>query len=115
MKETSDLDKRGLSGLDWWEPTEESFVFVVCENTKYLWVVELFPEQPAETVQTPDRLLAALLARERSNSWMMEGRGRGPSQTIEPMQHRPVPEQKRGGGRTENSCLDVLLSNAVFL
>lgn len=71
-------------------------MFVVCENKKYPWVVELFPVQPAETIQTPDRLLAALLAREWSNSWMMEGRGRGKSQTIEPMQHRPVPEQERG-------------------
>lgn len=47
-------------------------------------MVELFPLQPAETVQTPDRLLAAHAAREWSNSWIMEGRGK--SQTLEPMQ-----------------------------
>lgn len=83
MKENVDVNKQGLSSLDWWEKTVKSSVFVVCENKTYLWIVELFPEQPAETVQTPDRLLAAHLAREWSNSWIMEGRGK--SQTIEPM------------------------------
>lgn len=91
-----DLNKHGQSGLDWWELPEKGFVFVVCENKKYLWVAELFPGQSAETIQTPDRLLAALLAREWSNSWMMEGRKRGKSQTIEPMQRRPVLQQERG-------------------
>lgn len=66
---------------------EKGFVFVVCENKKYLWVAELFPVQSAGTSQTPDRLLAARLARDWSNSWMMEGREREKSQTIEQMQY----------------------------
>lgn len=49
MKENLDLNKQGLSSLDWWEKTVKSSVFVVCENKTYLWIVELFPEQPAET------------------------------------------------------------------
>lgn len=81
MKENADLNKQDLSSLDWWEKTVKCLVFVVCENKKYLRIVELFPEQTAET--NSNRLLAAHLARECSNSWIMEGRGK--SQTIEPM------------------------------
>lgn len=88
------------------------FICCVCENERQTGrnicsvAVHSLP-RPAEPVQTPDRLLAGRLARESSNSWMMEGKGGEEQGKREPRQCRPVPrlqpletseERKRRGG-----------------
>jgi len=84
------------------------------------------PPEPAEPVQSSDRLLAGRLTREFSNSWMMaRKRGTEREREREPRQSRPVPrlhppetpeERKRGGAGGEAPaalmfCLLIVLQS----
>lgn len=97
---------------DRWEQTKngEEAVYLL-----YVWEREMFVGSVA--VQRTDRLLAGRLARESSNSWMMEEKKGGEEHwKIEPRQCRLVPEKKEeeeeGGGaeKAANSCIDVCLN-----
>lgn len=110
MTEDKDLNKQVLLGLDWWELTEK--VFVCC-----VWEQEIavdrgaVPSAACRDCPNPRQAFGRACC-----TWVEQQLDHGGEREESELRANAGQfRSRRGGGRTENSCLHVFLSHCSSL